>query len=145
MRRIKTTVQIDAPPEQVWHVLVDFPAYVHWSPTLTVSGRAEPGQRLDVTAAAPGRSGLRFSPRVLAAEPGRVLRWRGQLLLPGLCDGTHEFVLTPAGDGTALVHAEDFSGVLVPLLGKALAATERNMLVQNEALKRRVESGGGAA
>ena len=140
MRRIETDVQIAATPEQVWRVLVDFAAYPRWSPHLTVAGQAQVGQRLQVTAAAPGEQGLRFAPRVLAAEPARVLRWRGRLLLPGLCDGVHEFLLDPRDGGTRLVHAEDFSGVLVPFLGRAFLQTEQRMREQNSALQRRVES-----
>lgn len=70
MRRIETNVHIDAAPEQVWQVLVDFAAYPAWSPHLTVVGRPEQGQRLRVTAAAPGEKGMRFAPRVLAAGRG---------------------------------------------------------------------------
>lgn len=139
MRRLETDVHIEATPTQVWAVLVDFAAYPAWSPQLTVVGRPERGQRLRVTAAAPGERGMRFSPRVLAAEPGRVLRWRGQLLVRGLCDGVHEFVLSPQGAGTRLVHAEDFTGLLVPFLGGALEQTEQRMREQNQALKRHVE------
>lgn len=70
MRRIETNVHIDAALEQVWQVLVDFAAYPAWSPHLTVVGRPEQGQRLRVTAAAPGEKGMRFAPRVLAAGRG---------------------------------------------------------------------------
>lgn len=139
MRRIETDVHIEAAPTQVWQVLVDFAAYPGWSPHLTVTGRPERGQRLRVTAAAPGEKGMRFTPLVLTAEPGRVLRWRGRLLVPGLCDGVHEFVLSPHGAGTNLFHAEDFTGLLVPFLGGVLEQTERRMREQNQALKRHVE------
>lgn len=142
MKRIETTVHIGATPEQVWRVLVDFAAYSAWSPRLTVSGLPEQGQRLQVTAAAPGEKGMRFTPRVLAAERARLLRWRGRLLLPGLCTGVHEFVLSPHGHGTRLVHAEDFSGLLVPFLGRALARTEQEMHEQNAALQQRVQTEG---
>lgn len=71
MKRIESVVQVDATPGQVWRVLVDFAAYPRWSPRLTVSGRSEVGERLRVTAAAPGAKGMRFNPRDLAAEPGR--------------------------------------------------------------------------
>lgn len=57
----------------------------------------------------------------------------------GLCDGVHEVVLSPQGAATRLVHAEDFRGLLVPVLGGASERTERRMLEQNEALKRHVE------
>lgn len=139
MQRIETQVHIAAAPLDVWRVLVDFPAYSRWSANLTVSGQAQVGQRLRVTLAAPGDKGIGFAPRVLAAEPGAVLRWRGRLLLPGLFDGVHEFVLRPQDGGTRLVHAEDFSGVLVPFLGRMLEQTEQRMHEQNAALQRRVE------
>lgn len=139
MRRIQTDVHIEAAPAQVWQVLVDFATYPAWSPHLTVAGRPERGQRLRVTAAAPGAQGMRFTPWVLAAEPGRVLRWRGRLLVLLLCDGVHEFVLSPQGAGTRLLHAEDFTGLLVPFLNGALEQTERRMQEQNQALKRHAE------
>ena len=139
MQRIESVVQMDATPEQVWRVLVDFAAYPEWSPTLTIAGRPEAGQRLRLTAAAPGEKGMRFRPLVLAAEPARLLRWRGRVLLPGLCDAVHEFVLTPRDGGTRLVHGESFSGLLVPFLGRKLAETEQGLRKQNAALQRRVE------
>jgi hypothetical protein len=140
VKRIETVVHIDATPEQVWNVLTDFASYPQWSPRLTVVGRAEEGERLAVTAAAPGSNGMRFAPVVLAAEPGRVLRWRGKVLIRGLCAGTHEFVLRRTAAGTSVVHAEDFSGVLVALLGRSFQRIERDMHKQNDALRRRVAS-----
>jgi hypothetical protein len=140
MRRLETTAHIDATPDLVWAVLTDFASYDEWSPTLQVTGRAERGQRLVITGTMASGKQMTFRPTVLAAEPGRVLRWRGRLFVPGLFDGVHEFLLTGEGDGTRLVHAEDFSGILVPFLGKLLAHTEANMHAQNAALKERAES-----
>lgn len=139
MKRVETTVHIPASPDCVWRVLVDFASYPRWSPRLTVSGRPERGARLRVTAAAPGQKGMSFSPVVLAAEPGRALRWRGRVLLPGICDGVHEFLLSPDGGGTCLVHAENFTGVMTPFMGKALPKLAGEMREQNAALLRRVE------
>jgi hypothetical protein len=140
MRRIGTVVHIQAAPELVWQVLVDFSGYPRWSPQVTLAGRPEQGRRLQVTAAAPGANGMRFNALVLAAEPARLLRWRGRVLLPGLCDGVHEFVLAPLAGGTQLVHAENFSGLLLPFLGAGLRRTEQHMDEQNLALKRQAES-----
>lgn len=42
---------------------------------------------------------MTFRPTVLVAEPDRELRWRGRLLVPGLLDGEHAFVVEPRGDG----------------------------------------------
>ncbi|MBB5782522.1 hypothetical protein [Nonomuraea jabiensis] len=60
--------------------------------------------------------------------------------MPGLFDGTHEFVLTATNSGTRLIQSETFKGILVPFLGKMIAGTERNFARLNEALKRHVES-----
>ena len=44
-----------------------------------------------------------------------------------------------AGGRTKLMHGEDFSGLLVPLLGGTLKATEVGFAQLNEALKTRAE------
>ena len=41
----------------------------------------------------PGGRGATLRPTVLEADPGRQLRWLGQLLLPGLFDGDHSFTV----------------------------------------------------
>lgn len=139
MRRIETTVNVRATPQRVWNVLTDFARYSDWSPTMTITGTPSVGERLELVAAAPGEKGMRFNPTVLDADPGRVLRWKGKVLVPGLCDGVHEFVLDAHDGGTRVTHAEDFSGVLVPFLGGSLKQTEQRMHDQNTALKRQAE------
>ena len=123
MRAIETGIDIAAPPWRVWRLLTDFDAYPAWNPFLTrVRGRPEPGAPLRVRVEAPGRSALVFTPRVVAAETGRELRWRGRLLpVPGLLDGEHAFHLERLADGraTRLRHAARFSGLLAPLAGVA--------------------------
>jgi hypothetical protein len=54
MRRIERVLHIQAAPELVWQVLVDFSGCPCWSPQLTLAGRPEQGPRLQFTAAAPG-------------------------------------------------------------------------------------------
>lgn len=73
-------------------------------------------------------------------EPGKELRWRGSLPIPGLFTGEHYFLLTsPAAGKTHLVHGENFTGLLIPLLGGLLKATETGFNDMNKALKERVE------
>lgn len=139
MRRVETTLYIEAAPARVWTVLTDFAVYPQWSPTLRrISGEPVAGTRLTVTATAPGGREWTFRPLVLAAEPGRVLRWRARLLAPGVLTGVHEFALEPEGDGTRLVHSDTFTGVLVPLLARPLAGNGPGMHRQNAALRERV-------
>jgi hypothetical protein len=114
---IATSVEIDAPPARVWEVLVDLPAYAEWNPFIVrAEGRVAVGETLSLRMALPGRRPLTIEPRLLVVEPGRELRWKGQLLLPGLFDGEHAFRLTALEDGrTRLDHTEEFAGLLLPL------------------------------
>ena len=139
---LRTEIEIDAPPGAVWAVLTDLGAYPEWNPFIPhASGDLRVGGRLEVVIAPPGGSEWTFRPEVLACEPGRELRWRGRLWIPGLFDGEHFFKLTELEGGrTRLVHGEDFRGLLVKLAGRALTNTARGFVFMNHALKRRVES-----
>ena len=55
-------------------------------------------------------------PKLLAATPGKELRWLGKLGLRGIAAGEHFFVLTTNADGTTrLNHGERYSGALIAL------------------------------
>ncbi|MBL6618192.1 MAG: SRPBCC domain-containing protein [Reyranella sp.] len=140
MRRIQTAIDIDAPADAIWRVLVDFKAYPEWNPFIRrLVGEAKVGARLEVTAQAEGRKPMTFKPTVLVAEPGRELRWRGRVLMPGIFDGEHAFIIEPQAKGCRLRHEETFTGLLVPLLGAILDDTAKSFANVNAALKRRVE------
>jgi hypothetical protein len=89
-------------------------------------------------APANGRA-MTFRPKVLAAQPGVLLRWIGRLVLPGIFDGTHQFALDDLGGHTRLTQSETFRGVLVPFTGKTITQTEAGFRALNQALKQRVE------
>lgn len=140
MRLIDTHVEIAAPTARVWDVLTDFARFPEWNPFITrIDGSPEPGVRLRVEIKPPGKSAMTFTPIVLAARPGKELRWRGRLLLPGIFDGEHAFELAERGGTCSFRQSERFTGLLVPLLGGALAATERGFQAMNAALKKRAE------
>jgi hypothetical protein len=115
---IATVVEIDAPPERVWEVLIDLPAYPEWNPFIVAaSGKVAVGETLSLSMVLPGYDPITISPRLLIVEPGRELRWKGRLVLPGLFDGEHAFILTPLADGrTRVDHTESFAGLLLPVL-----------------------------
>jgi hypothetical protein len=140
-RCIETSIQIAAPAKRVWSILTDFPAMATWNPFIrSISGALTPGSTLAVQIAPPGKSGMRFKPTVLAVKPERELRWRGQLLLPGIFDGEHYFLLEEIGrDRTRLTHGESFSGILVGMFAGTLSATQDGFEAMNAALKQRAE------
>lgn len=115
MKSIRTVIFVDAPPDCVWSVLVDFDAYEEWNPlNVRASGRAAPGTRIPMTFRNPARDGatVRQTVTVTACEPGRRLEWVGRV--PLLFRGRHVFELEPEWSGTRVQQGEDMSG-LIPL------------------------------
>jgi hypothetical protein len=143
MRELVTTIDIDAPPETVWRVLTDFERYDEWNPFLRVLGRPNEGARLDVELRPPDGRPTKFKPTVVTSDHAREFRWQGHLVVPGLFDGEHRFVLEPRDEerGTHVVHAETFGGVLSGALFRFVGdQTEAGFHQMNEALKERAEA-----
>ena|SRR2546423_7470363 len=142
MLEIRTEIEIEASPPRVWRALTDFKTFPDWNPfVLAVEGEAKKGARLKVTLRTAGGGDMTFRPRVLAADEGRELRWRGRLLLPGVFDGEHYFEVSELSTGRSrLVHGERFSGLLVPWLQRGLESSTRSgFMAMNRAVKRRLE------
>ena len=141
-KSISTNVEINAEPEEVWDVLVDFDSHPDWDPFVTrISGRPAVGERLEVTMQPVGGKAMDFHPTVLAARPSREFRWIGHLFLPGIFDGEHAFEIEPLDGGRVrFTQSERFRGILVPFLSRMLdRGTEPGFEAMNEALKERVE------
>jgi len=140
---IATSIEISATPERVWNVLLDFARYPDWNPFVrSIEGLPAEGATLKVSIHPPNGKAMEFRPVVLRHRAGREFRWKGKLLLPGVFDGEHYFVLTPGADGATLfTHGENFSGLLVPLFRGALdSGTKAGFEAMNLALKQRLET-----
>src|SRR3982751_1053335 len=118
MIEISYPVDIAAPAARVWQILADFPAYPSWNPFVrSISGSQTTGSRLDVTIQPQGGKAMAFSPTILNFSPAREIRWKGQLLFPGVFDGEHYFQINEQSQGNVrLTHGEIFGGFLVPLV-----------------------------
>lgn len=141
---LHTEIEIDASVERVWAVLSDFASYPQWNPFIKrVVGAPRQGTRLEVTIQPSGGKAMRFKPVVLSAEAGRELRWLGRVLLPGVFDGEHRFVIEPLANGKVLFQqSERFNGLLVgPLRASLEKDTRRGFEEMNRALKARAEEG----
>ena len=144
---IRTEIGIAASPERVWEILTDFPAYGDWNPFVrSVKGEAKKGAQLEVRMQPSGGKSMTFRPTVLAADEGRELRWLGRVLLPGIFDGEHRFVIESLEGGRVLLHqSEQFRGLLVPLFRSSLDRdTRRGFEEMNVALRERAEGAPGA-
>ncbi|RQG96668.1 SRPBCC domain-containing protein [Natrarchaeobius chitinivorans] len=142
MRQVEVFEEIDAPPDVVWDVLLEFDSYPEWNPFVRrIEGVPKEGERLRVRIEPPDSRPITFRPTVVAAEENRRLAWLGRVLVPFAFDGYHEFRLEPidGGDRTRLLHRETFRGALVPLLFDA-RRIERGFTAMNRAIKDRAEN-----
>lgn len=140
---IHTEIEIDASAERVWKVLSDFNAYPEWNPFIkSVIGQPVQGTRLKIIIQPGEAKPMRFSPRVIVAEPERELRWLGRLLVPGVFDGEHCFIIEKLSDNKVrFEQSERFNGLLVgPMRSTLNRDTTRGFEEMNQALKVRAEN-----
>lgn len=143
-KEVVTAIDINAPAERVWQILTDFDEYPAWNPFIrSISGTLEPGARLRVTLQPPRGRSVIMKPRWTVIKPQQELRWLGHLVVPGIFDGEHAFVIQSAGIGrVTFIHRERFSGVLVRPLWQWLDREIRGGFEgMNEALRGRAERG----
>ncbi|KAK9471091.1 uncharacterized protein V1510DRAFT_421251 [Dipodascopsis tothii] len=158
---ITTEKLIKASPAKVRQALLDFGKHPDWNPffkSIAVSSAVDvadsadyaaasvpaPGATLQITIAPVNRGEQVIKPTVLV-NTAELFKWRGILLVGFLFAGEHAFEFkAEAGPGgeeyTRFVHSENFSGVLVPLLGGILADTKASFILLNDALADYVEA-----
>jgi hypothetical protein len=138
-RTVTETIEIDAPPIEVWAVLTDLSAYPEWNPHIREgAGEVAVGRRLTLRMYPARGRPVTIRPTVIAAEPGTELRLLGRL--PGIFSAEHRFTLNPLHPGTRVVQSEVYRGLIVPFLGKTIAASRTSFRAHNQALKERAET-----
>ncbi|MEK6481969.1 SRPBCC domain-containing protein [Catalinimonas sp. 4WD22] len=140
MKELKTEIILNAPKEQIWKVLTDFPNYGSWNPFIvSIEGKPVLHSRLKNTLMSKGKP-MVFKPVITRLEENKVFEWLGSGFL-GTFKGRHYFILEKLGDGkTKLIHGEQFSGLLSgPILKMIGDDTLLNFQSMNKALKERVE------
>lgn len=91
---IEHTITINASIESVWGVLTDFDQYNAWSPTIKQFFSApRVAQRSKVRLEQPDGPSMTMNPMFLDITPLKELRWKGSLVVSGLFDGEHYFML----------------------------------------------------
>ena len=142
MTRITASIDIAAPPEAVWKVLMDWGRYGDWNPTLVaIVGQARKGAKIKVSIASPvGTLPIDAVVTKLATNSG--ITWHSKTGLSGLCDRDHIIELSPDPAGTRFVQTQTFAGLLAPGASVVATSTVRDGFEKmNAALKERVESG----
>jgi hypothetical protein len=141
-KELISSIDIEAPAEMVWELLIDFTAYPTWNPFITrAEGPVEVGGRLTFRMQPVGGSAVTLRPTVVEVVEGHRLRWHGRLGVRGLFDADHLFILASHGaTRSRLVQREQFSGLLVPFVQRSLdRGTLPAFQAMNTALKDRAE------
>lgn len=140
-RILDTYIDIDAPPERIWEVLVDLPAWEEWNPFIpSVKGTLQVGGRLRIVVVPPGIKPMQFRPEVFVVRPFGEILWGGSFLWI-VYRGDHAIFLQPLpGGGTRFRQRERFRGPMVFFMNNMIKATESGYHQMNRALKQRVEN-----
>jgi len=138
-REVVTNLTIAASPQEVWAVLTDAPRYAEWNPFIvSMDGTLVEGGQLSNTMQPANGSAMTFKPKLLVVRADEELRWIGRLLMPGIFDGEHYFLLCEVDGETLLTHGESFSGI--GLWAIDVSQFEADFVAMNEALAVRVSS-----
>lgn len=132
-------VDIDAPPEQVWIVLTDFPAYPIWNPFIyPIKGTPRPDSPLEVTLH-PESGPVTYRATVVTAEPYRELSWTGQILSAGVYAVTFIFTIEPLSGGWARLEAREHGKGVAPVSWGVGGDIPRGLDQMAKALRNRAE------
>jgi hypothetical protein len=141
MKTIQTEIIINAGISKVWNTLLDFKNNPQWNPFIkSIQGDQKVGSKITVSIKPPNGNGMTFKPEILVLNENDEFRWKGKLMFKGIFDGEHFFKMESIGEQkTKFIHGENFSGILVSMMGKALDNTKIGFQLMNEALKKECE------
>ena len=132
-----TEIVIDAPPEDVWAVLMDTEKYPEWNPVFVeVDGTFEVGASLANQVVEPGKDAVTMNATVKAIEPLKRINQGGGL--PGVITFDHNYYLEAENGGTRVIQHEVDQGFYMYFWDSSWV--EPAYASVNEALKERVEN-----
>ena len=140
MKTLYTEITIQALPEKVWNILIDFESYHEWNPfVLSIEGKPEVGTQLKVVLKN-GKGTSVFKPKVVSVKVNSAFAWLGSLPL-GMFTGHHQFRIEKINEKEVkFIQTEEFSGLLSGILLKLIGeATKQSFMAMNEALKTKAE------
>lgn len=139
MKTYTASTNIKASPAAIWALLTDAASYPTWDPgTVRIEGKIGPGERITAySKLSPNRA---FPVTITEFKPNQSMTWTGGMPL-GLFKGVRTFRLTPKADGSVDFDLrEEFSGPLLPLIGRSLPDMTQTFAEFAAGLKARAES-----
>jgi hypothetical protein len=113
----RVEVAIQSPPGRIWTLLTDAKNFPRWNSTVTaIDGEIRNGQQIRVRVPGTART---FTPRISNLVPDTRMTWTGGFA--PLFKGVRTFELRARpGGSTTFVMQERFSGLLLPIAGRAM-------------------------
>lgn len=142
MKEVRSEIEINSYPANVWRILIDFATYDRWNPFINkISGLPTKGSKIDIYIETPSGKNRKYSPRITKVEEGRELRWLGKSSLPGFLNAEHIFTIEELQpERVRFIQREVFDGLLTTVFGKGLDTDIRQGFQDmNDALKKRAE------
>ena len=142
-RSISAEIDIDAPVDRVWDILVDLASYPAWNPFTThVESTLRVGDPARLTVQMRPDKEIVQVETVSAFEPGHKLCWGMKLLGRRILAANRCQVVTALDRGRTRYYTEDaFRGALVPLVHRLYGADiQRGFTGIARALKARAEA-----
>lgn len=115
---IRKEIVIEASPQKVWDVILDFPNYAQWNTQLFyLGGDLKPGGTLHLKLAVSEADPYEFKPIISHWEENQKFAWLAITGFPRVFDGEHFFELYELPEGkTLLVNREEYRGILSLLI-----------------------------
>jgi hypothetical protein len=140
MKSYEASTTIAAPPDAIWAILTDAPAYSDWnSGVVGLEGKVAPGEKLEVRSEVNLKRS--YPVKITRFEPGRAMAWTGGIPL-GLMKGVRTFSLTPENGATRFTLREEFSGPMLPLIWRTMPDMQPSFEKFVSGLKARAEHTG---
>ncbi len=139
-RTIDAWIDIEAAPDRIWDVLVDFPKWGIWNSFIPlVEGKLQKGQTMKIQVNTPGLKPMTFEPKIFSLIQNKEIVWGGSFLWI-IYRGEHLFLLEPLHENrTRFRQIERFHGPMVLFMGSMIKKTEKGYHQMNNLLKKRVE------
>jgi len=141
---VKRTVNINAPPERVWTVMMDVERWPEWTESVKSVERLDTGE---FRVGSKAKLKIRRSPNanvwtVTELTPNRSFTWETN---SGGVKGTATHIIEPDASGSKVTLIVDLSGIVATLFGPMIGGQSRkNVEMEAEGLKRRAEGTDGA-
>jgi hypothetical protein len=142
-QRIETKILINQPIDNVWQIFICTSSYLEWNTLFGLEKfPSHVGQQIIVDLYDENKNvKFQIQPKIKKLDQ-YDLEWEGKLYINGLFNGRHQFVFTKIdANTTQMIHAEDFNGLLVPILSYfIIKPTKLNFERMNKSFKKYVEN-----